>query len=248
MKNSLLSVFMLGVLACGSTDDSAPVVGPKRTLVTGALVVGSAVNLVPDPGFALTQQPGSYGGFYGSTGADSAELVIVPVRDSRSPAGLRGSVALVTAAGATDEAGAGITLLATVTGGAGPFHAEVWISKSMLSGTPAAFDASDFNAAIFDQRGGAMSMTAVVADARVVDGRTWIPTRVDFAGGLTDGGYFSVGIPTSGGTWHVAAPSLVAQPLVDGLPPRALRWDTALRAQTAVEKNAVAKLRARRPR
>ena len=243
MKSSIVSGIMIATFAwgCGSSDDAPAATSPKkRTMVTGSLVVGTVVNLVPDPGFALAADSSSYGGFYGYTGADSKVLDIVPVRDSRSPAGLRGSVAVVTSPGATDTTGTGISLISAVTGGTGPFHAEVWLSKSTLAGTPTSFEPNEITVAMLDQQNGAVNLNAVDTDIQLEGDRKWVPMRADFADGFATGGYLSLTIPTSGGTWHIAAPSLVAQPLVDGVPTRALRWPT-VRAQTPPEKSAIVK-------
>ena len=246
MKWIVVGLLLGAVGGCGTSDEATAASRPKRTMVSGSLVLGTAVNLVSDPGFALVSTPGSYGGFYGSAGSTFTPLTIVTARDSRSPAGLRGAVALLTAPGATDAAGVGISFLGTVTGGTGPFHAEVWVSKSTLAGAPTTFDASEVHASVLYQQGGALDLDAVVADIRMVGARKWLPLRADFADGFAQGGYLSIAIPTSGGTWQVAAPSLVAQPLVDGVPTRALPW-TATRPQTAAEEKTIIDLRARRP-
>ena len=245
MNAPVLVALLLGSVLCGcSADDPAPA-GPKRTLVTGNLLVGTPVNLVQDPGFSLLDPNGGSGGFYAYSGLSSTPLTITSLRDSRSPAGLRGSVAVLTAPNATDDNSESIELITWMTGGPGAFHAEVWVSRSTLAGTPASFEASRITAAVIDQTGNAARLVAVEADARSsVDGRRWLPFRADLSGGFDTGGYFSITFGTDGGSWLVAAPSVVAQPLADALGTRSL----ATRPQTALEQSAVAKMRALRRR
>jgi hypothetical protein len=145
-------------------------------------------------------------------------------------------------------------LLTSFQGGAGPFHAKVWVSKSNLAGAPVALtiDAKGMRASITDETpdGEAFDLTPVEGATRVAGGRTWTLLRAEITKPLAYGGFFVLHTGTGGGQFHVAAPEIVAQPLVDGL--AATRSTSSplvvrARAKTSTEKSAILRYKSKLP-
>jgi hypothetical protein len=272
MKLSLIAALSLSMLAgCGNNDDAlaprpAPVPEPaseappavpaKRTIVTGNALPTSPVNLIADPGFGLADQQGGFGSFLAFDEATFVPLELATMVDSRSPAGFGGAVALVRPDGATSKRSEPVLLLTSFQGGAGPFHAKVWVSKSDLSGAPAelGIDAKGIRASITDGTpdGEAFDLTPIDEATRTIGGRTWTLLRGEITKPLTYGGFFVVRTGTGGGQFHIAAPEIVAQPLVDGLTAtRSLsRVSVGLRARTmsSSERAAILRYKSKPPR
>jgi hypothetical protein len=272
MKLSLIAVSSLSLLvACGTNDDAdklnrapaatpaavpaeAPPAAPQpRKMITSNALPTSPVNLIADPGFGLAGQQGGFGSFLAFDEATYAQLDLVPVFDSRSPAGFAGAVAIVKPDGATDKESAPVLLLTSFQGGAGPFHAQVWVSKSNVAGAPLdlSIDTKGLRASITDQTpdGEAFDMTLVDGATRVAGGRTWKLLRADITKPLTYGGFFLVHTGTGGGHFLIAAPEVTAQPLVDGLAStRSSSTTWRSRAKTASERNGILRYTSKPPR
>lgn len=274
MKLSLIAVGVasLSLLAvgCGTTDDGlskpqppaavepgptepAPGAPAPRKIVEGRALPTSTVNLIADPGFALVGQQAGFGSFLAFEEDSFSPLELATTVDSRSPAGFGGSVALVRPDGATNKTSAPILLLTSFQGGKGPFHAKVWVSRSSLSGKPStlSIDGRGIVASIADETpdGDAVDLTPVEGSTRTVGGRTWTLLRAEITKPLAYGGFFIVHTGTGGGQFHVAAPEIVAQPLVDGLmKTHSLAPRLRARAITSSERAAILAYKSKLPR
>jgi hypothetical protein len=271
MKLSLVAVTSLALLAaCGTSEDTdirnrapsspptatpaeaTPVAPPPRKMITGNALPTSPVNLIADPGFGLAGQQGGFGSFLAFDEASFAQLDLATHLDSRSPAGFAGSVAVVKPDGATDKQSAPVLLLTSFQGGAGPFHAQVWVSKSTVAGAPAelSIDAKGLTASITDETpdGEAFDMKPIEGATRIAGGRTWTLLRADITKPLTYGGFFVVHTGTGGGHFQIAAPEVIAQPLVDGLASTRSSSSTWRgRAKTATERSAILRYKSKPP-
>ncbi len=271
MKLSLVAAsFALLAAACGTSDsDSLPNVpkpadttpattataAPKRTLVDGAQLPTSPVNLLVDPGFGLvgSPQPG-FGAFLAFLESDFSTVTLGATLDSRSPAGFGGAVGLVKPDGATDKSSNPVLVLTTFPGGDGPFHGKVWVSKSAVDGKPVTFgtDAKSIRVSLTDSSpdGDAFDMKPVDGSTKNVGGRTWVLLAVDVAKALPYGGYFVVHTGGGGGQWHLASPEVVAQPLVDALSTKSMSMSipAQARSKTQVERTAIQKYQSMKPR
>ena len=242
-----------------ATDDTAPPAAPeapakRRTLVTGSALPTSPVNLIADPGFYLLgyeQGFGSFLTFYND--GDFAE--VTSSADSRSPAGFGGRVANLKDAFATDTKSRAMTMLASFAGGPGPFRAQVWVSKSDAKGTPVAAPTSKSALQISIAGGSpgasqAYDLTVDPAATRTAGDRTWLLYRADIAEPIKHGGFFMIETGEEGGQWQIAAPELVATPLLAGLATRDLstRWQARSRALTRRERDAARRYAAIPPR
>lgn len=232
--------------------EPAPAAPPRRTMVQGNALPTSPVNLIADPGFGLAGQQAGFGSFLAFDEESFSQLELASTVDSRSPAGFGGSVALVRPEGGTSKKSAPVMLLTSFQGGSGPFHAKVWVSRSDLSGKPAplGIDKKGILASITDGTpdGEAFDLVAVEGASRVAGGRTWTLLRADITKPLAYGGFFVVHTGTGGGQFHIAAPEIVAQPLVDGLAStRSLSAAVRARALTPNERTAIARYKARPP-
>ncbi|MDB4938136.1 MAG: hypothetical protein JWP87_5108 [Labilithrix sp.] len=272
MKLSLVAVSIASLsalsVACGNDDDGKlrrppapadlataqppPAAPPPRTMVTGNALPTSPVNLIADPGFGLVGA-GQQAGFGSFLAFDDSftQLTLTTTVESRSPAGFGGAVAHVLADGATDRASTPIMVLTSFQGGAGPFHAKVWVSRSTVAGAPATLTigAKGMRASITDETpdGEAFDLTPVESATRVSGGRTWTLLRAEITKGLGYGGFFVVHTGTGGGQFLIAAPEIVAQPLVDGLvsthsTPAFVRT----RSKTDAERTAILRYRSQR--
>lgn len=272
MKLSLvLTTLSLAALAgCSTTDDEpslrraptaepAPTAPPAtpapRKLVEGNALPTSPVNLIADPGFALAGEGASYGSFFAVTEGDYAQLELVTMADSRSPAGFGGSVAMVRPEGATNSASDPVLLLTAFQGGTGPFRAQVWLSQSDVAGNPkdVTVDPKGVRATVTDETpdGEAYDLAIVESATRKVGARTWVLLRAELPKPLTYGGFFIVRTGTGGGQFWVAAPEVVAQPLVDGITATKSLGTTAKaiapRVKTQAERGAITKYKSRPP-
>lgn len=193
---------------------------PVRTMVQGTQLGTSPVNLLVDPGFALVEGGAGYGSFLALYDGSFESFGLTTSIDSRSPAGFGGAVAV--AKGMTDKSSLPVLLLTSVLGGTGPFRAQVWVSKSDVKGNPVEIDLDEkkgVSAAVTDETpdGKAYKLVAVPDMARTAGGRTWTLLRVTIPTPLAYGAYFVIRTGTGGGSYHFAAPEVVAQPLVDGM-------------------------------
>lgn len=274
MKLSLVALtltsFSLLATACGTNEESdalnrmppaaeappaepAPAAPAKRAIVQGKALPTSPVNLLADPGFALAGQQAGFGSFLAFDEETFSQLELATTVDSRSPAGFGGSVALVRPDGGTNKKSTPVLLLTSFQGGTGPFHAKVWVSRSDLSGKPVdlTIDAKGIVASINDGTpdGEAFDLVAVEGSARVAGGRTWTLLRADVTKPLAYGGFFVVHTGTGGGQFHVAAPEIVAQPLVDGLTAstRSLSASQRARSLSSAEHRAILRYRSKPP-
>lgn len=272
MKLSLIAVASLALLAaaCGSTEEEpgrpappssegAPVeepnAPPPRQLVTGRQLSTSPVNLLTDPGFALVDQQTGFGSFLAFYDGTFQPFQLATKMDSQSPAGFGGAVAIVKAAGATDKKSDGVMLLTSFLGGAGPFHARLWVSKSDVKGKPVDLptDGSAVTASIADgdpDRGESFDLAPVSGSARTVGGRTWVLYAVDVAKPLAHGGFFLVRTGEKGGQIHLAAPEVTTDQIAVGQPVLAgpLRFAAKGRPKRASERAAIIKYRSIPPR
>jgi hypothetical protein len=229
-----------------------PAPAPKRTLVTGDQLPTSPVNLLIDPGFGLVGEQAGFGAFLAFLDETFEPVDLTTRFDSRSPARFGGSVGVIMAAGATDKKSDAVIVITTFPGGAGPYHASVWVSKSTISGKPTAFtpDAKSIQASVTDGTldGTAYDLAPAPEAPRVAGDRTWIELRAEVDAPLVYGGYFVLRTGEGGGKWLVAAPEVVAQPLVDALGTRSRAARAAVgRPRTPSESKAVAKYRSIEP-
>ena len=226
---------------------------PPRRLISGSALPTSPINLIADPGFGLVGQQAAFGSFLALDEESMSPLDLATTLDSRSPAGFGGAVALVKPEGATNTKSAAIMLLTSFPGGPGPFHAEVWVSKSDLAGKPEelSIDAFGIRASITDGTpdGEAFGLLAVDGASRIAGGRTWTLLRTDVVKPLVYGGYFVVHTGTGGGQFHVAAPVVVPQPLVDGLAATRSLSPSSIRSRpkTATERSAILRYKSKLP-
>ncbi|MBS2014534.1 MAG: hypothetical protein JST00_16730 [Deltaproteobacteria bacterium] len=267
---SLLSLAALSV-GCSTTDEEpsirrAPTAEPEptppaptatpRKLVEGNALPTSPVNLIADPGFGLVGQETGYGSFLAITESDFSQIELVTKVDSRSPAGFGGSVASVRPDGATATASEPVLVLTSFQGGAGPFRAQVWVSQSTLGGAPkdVTIDPKGIRATVTDETpdGEAFDLAVVESATRKVGDRTWVLLRGEVNKALTYGGFFVVRTGSGGGQFEIAAPEIVAQPLVDGLASTKSLGTTARslapRVKTQAERSAITKYKSRVPR
>jgi hypothetical protein len=271
MKLSLVAVTVtslsLLVTACGTNEEGdalrrpapaaeqppvATETAPPRTIVVGNALPTSPVNLIADPGFGLAGQQAGFGSFLAFDEDSFAQLELATTVDSRSPAGFGGAVALVRPDGATNKQSLPVLLLTSFPGGAGPFHAKVWVSRSTLAGKPAelTIDERGVVASITDGTpdGEAFDLTPVDGGSRTAGGRTWTLLRADITKPLTYGGFFIVHTGTGGGQFHIAAPEIVAEPLVAGLASnRSLPASARARAVSASERAVILRYKSRPP-
>lgn len=276
MKLSLiaLTVASLSLLsaACSTTDENdrprsmpgpsepepqaPPASPPPRTIVQGNALPTSPVNLIADPGFGLAGQQAGFGSFLAFDEESFAQLELATALDGRSPAGFGGSVGLVRPEGGTNKESAPVLLLTSFQGGDGPFHAKVWVSRSTLSGKPTdlSIDKKGIVASITDGTpdGKAFDLVPVEGGGRVAGGRTWTLLRAEITAPLAYGGFFVVHTGTGGGQFHIAAPEIVAQPLVDGMASTRSLTTAAraarARALTSSERSAIVRYKSKVPR
>lgn len=229
--------------------DPAPVTTAPRTLVSGKAPTG-ATNLLLDPSFALTDSPGS-GGFLPVYEAQGSLAAIDTEFDSRSPAGIGNAIGKIAPTGGTDTKSKAVLLLASFAGGPGPFTAQVWVSKTTVSGDPISnisLGNTGISASITtDPNAQSDVVDLTKADQRVSGGRTWILLRGQVTTDLSRGGFFFVRTGTDGGHYLVASPSLVADPLAAGTENRAL-VTTSVRPLRAEERRAIQRYKAIPPR
>jgi hypothetical protein len=272
MKLSLILVASIAAfaVACGTSDEGnqgnqpAPTGEPPaeqppngaagRQLVEGKQLPTSAVNLIADPGFGLAGQQGGYGSFLAFYEGGYDQFELETAIDSRSPAAFGGAVALVRPAGATDKKSEPVVLLTSFLGGAGPFHAQIWISKSDVKGTPVDLptDGSAVKISIADgdpDLGESFDLKPVEGANRTAGGRTWVLYKADIAKPLTSGGFFMIRTGEKGGHIHIAAPEVTSDGLVVGQAVmRSSTTLTAARTKAPFERAAIKKYRAIPPR
>jgi hypothetical protein len=235
--------------AASATATAPPGPPQKRTLVEGRQLPSSPVNLLLDPGFALVGTSPGYGLWLDERFEQTGLSV---TSDSRSPAGFGGGVAVFQADGATNTESIELVFVAPFPGGEGPFHAEVWVSRSDVSGKPVSFtpDKKSILVSLTDGSlvGEAIDLKPIDGTTHTIGGRTWVLLGVD-AKSLTYGGYMIIKTGTKGGRWHLAAPQVVAQPLVQGLPTQSLDLSkTVTRPITAKERQTIDAYRRLQPK
>ncbi|MBX3187933.1 MAG: hypothetical protein KF819_13000 [Labilithrix sp.] len=266
MKLSLIAALALSLLtaACGEelapprqdpaplpSAEPAPAPAPRK-LVEGNALPTAPTNLLADPGFALAGREAGYGSFLAFYDETFEQVELETTFDSRSPAGFGGNVALVKPTGATNKTSSPVMLLASFQGGAGPFRAQVWISKSEVAGAPADVTNDDkgITATITEESpdGEAYDLRPVDGSARVAGGRTWVLLRAEVQKPLAYGGFIVIRTGSGGGHFHIAAPEVVAQPLVDAHAIRSSKLLAAARAKTSAERGAITRYKQQRPR
>lgn len=268
---SSLALTSIALAGCSTTDDdpvarraptaepaptTPPATSTPRKLVEGNALPTSPVNLIADPGFGLVGQEAGYGSFLALTEGDYSQLEMTSMVDSRSPAGFGGAVALVKPEGATNTASDPVLVLTAFQGGTGPFRAQVWLSQSDVAGNPkeVTVDPKGVRATVTDETpdGEAFDLAIVDSATRKVGNRTWVLLRAEITKPLTYGGFFVVRTGTGGGEYRIAAPEIVAQPLVDGITAtkslNASAKSLAPRVKTQAERTAITKYKSRPPR
>lgn len=273
MKLSLIAAAAIAslALACGTTDDGnvprlppspdstatsepspAP---PPRQLTSGRQLATSPVNLLTDPGFGLAGQQVGFGSFLAFYDGSFEQFELDTTLDSRSPAGFGGAVAIIKPAGATDKKSDSVLVLTSFLGGQGPFHAQVWASKSDVKGNPVDLptDGSAVKASIADgdpDTGETFDLKPVEGSAKTVGGRTWVLLKADIAKPLAHGGFFIVRTGSKGGQIHIAAPEVTTDQIVVGqaVMSRGARLAVSGRPKSASERVAIEKYRAIPPR
>jgi hypothetical protein len=272
MKLSLIFVSSIAALAigCGTSDEPAPNQppvteqppaeqppqnAPGRQLIEGKQLPTSPVNLIADPGFGLAAEQGGYGSFMAFYEGGYEQLELATTLDSRSPAGFGGAVGIVRPVGATDKKSEAVVLLTSFLGGAGPFHAQLWVSKSDVKGNPVDLptDGSAIKVSIADgdpDVGETFDLVAVEGANRVVGGRTWVLYKADVTKPLASGGFFMIRTGEKGGHIQIAAPEVTSDQLVVGQP--VLRTSSAFsataRTKTSLERAVIKKYRSVPPR
>ena len=223
--------FAMVLAACGGDDapgtlpqPSATVAVPapppsvapaKRTLVDGKLVSTPTQNLLLDPGFSLTEQgqqgAGTFLAFYESGG----QLEVKTRVDSTSPSGFGGGVATLKDPKATDVKSRSIQLIASFTGGKGPFVAKVWVSSIDAGGAPRPFpeDQGGFEAVLVDaKQSNAGNLKIDPEQTKIVGSRTWVLYTGQLKKDLVGGGLMVVTTGNKGGGFELSAPEIVATP------------------------------------
>lgn len=274
MKLSLVfaaSLAAIGVVGCGTFDENAsnkeppkadqppaeqpPQNAPGRQLIEGKQLPTSPVNLIADPGFGLAGEGGGYGSFlaFYEGGYDQFELETTV--DSRSPAGFGGAVGLVRPAGATDKKSEPVVLLTSFLGGAGPFRAQLWVSKSDVKSNAIdlPLDGSAVKVSVADgdpDAGESYDLSPVEGANRTIGGRTWVLYKADITKPLSNGGFFMVRTGEKGGHVHLAAPEVTTDQLVVGQAVMRSKatFAAAGRVKTPVERAAMKKYRALPPK
>jgi hypothetical protein len=273
MKLSLIFASSLVCLAafatgCGTSDENnqnntpttteqppaeqPPANASGRQLIDGKQLPTSAVNLLADPGFAAQQ--GGYGAFLAFYDGSYEQLELETTIDSRSPSGFGGAVALIRPAGATDTKSEPVILLTSFLGGAGPFHAQIWVSKSDIKGAPVEVptDGSAVKVSVADgdpDAGESFDLKPVDGASRTVAGRTWLLYKADITKPLANGGFFVIRTGAKGGHIHLAAPEVTSDQVAVGQAVmRASAFSVTARTKTAAEKAAIKKYRAIPPR
>ena len=239
MKLSLISAAAAAVLAtltvgCGTSDakdeggpkpaDTPPPPtdgAPVRQLIDGKALSTTPVNLLPDPGFSLVGREQGYGAFLAFYDGGSRRFELAAALDSRSPAGFGGAVAIVRPDRATDTKSQSVILLTSFLGGNGPFHAEMWASKSNVKGKPVDIptDGSAVTVSVMDgspEANDAFDLEVDPSATRTIDGRTWVLFRGDIAKPLVNGAFFVVRTGTKGGHIHLAAPEVTSDEIAVG--------------------------------
>lgn len=229
-----------------------PPSAPGRQLIEGKQLPTSPVNLIADPGFGLASQEGGYGSFLAFYEGGYDQFELETAIDSRSPAGFGGAVALVRPAGATDKKSEPVVLLTSFLGGAGPFHAQIWISKSDVKGTPVDLPTDAVKISIADgdpDLGESFDLKPVDGANRTIGSRTWVLYKADIAKPLSSGGFFMIRTGEKGGHIRIAAPEVTSDGLVVGQ--AVMRSSTAAsvaRTKAPFERAAIKKYRSVPPR
>lgn len=232
---------------------SAPAPGPSpRGLVDLNALPTSPVNLLLDPGFGLVGEQASYGSFLAFNDGTYRSFDLKVTFDSRSPAGFGGAVARIEPPGATDTRSNAVTILTSVPGGAGPFRAQIWVSKTTVKGEPAAIALGEdgITASLADgtPNGKAYDLEPVADATRTSGAHTWTLLRATIDKALPYGAFFLVHTGNGGGFFRIAAPEIVAQPLVAAVPTRGFGRAVTARAMTATERAVIERYRAIPPR
>ncbi len=270
MKLSLIAAASLAALlvGCGNSEEAkndppvetpptaepAPT-APPRQLVDGKVLPTSPVNLITDPAFTLIDQQAGYGSFLAFYEGGFRRFEMQKEFDSRSPVGFAGSIAVIKPDAATDKSSDPVILLASFLGGAGPFHAQVWASKSNAAGEPVDFptDGSALTASVMDgdpDRGEAFDLKPVDNAVKKAGARTWVLLRADVTKPLSKGGFFVVRTGTKGGHVQLAGPEVTTEQIKVGqaVMGRVSSYVSAPRALTQSERTAIVKYRSLPPR
>lgn len=226
-----------------------------RTLVDRGTYSTSPTNLLLDPGFSFGAGEGGAGAFLAFYEANFASYEFDTTIDSRSPAGFGSAVANIKPANATDTSSRAVLMLSSFLGGEGPFTVRIWASKSDAAGNPVDLvtgeDGITVSVAEDDPTGAAYELQPVPSASRVSGGRTWTLLELRLPKALPYGGFFLVRTGRGGGQHLVAAPEVLADPLVAALGTRSLEAPNATlvsRAVTSAERSAIVRYRSLPPR
>lgn len=224
----------------------------RRKMVDGSLLPTPTSNLIIDPGFAVAGSETGSGSFFAFYDDGSfTRLDVNTALDSRSPAHFAGAVATLKPNGATDTKSDPVRMLGFFLGGAGPFDAQVWVSRTTVSGKPAAVptDTKSVRVSLADGNpdGQAFDLAADDAATRRDGDRTWLLFKGTVDGPITKGGFFLISVGSSGGYHQFAAPQVVPRALAS-TSPLAFTRGLAARTKTASESAAIRFYASRRPR
>ncbi len=207
-----------------------PASTPPRTLVVGSLRPGAPENLLLDPGFygAERGEQGA-GGFLAYFAKSFVRTTPSAVPDSASPAGHGGNMLALTDPNATATAARAIEVVFRFTGGKGPFTAEVWMAARDPEGAARSWGPPGPTASLLaPAQGQTIDLAPDPAPPRAANGRLWTRFTGTFATDIVGAGLFVVNTGTEPGTVYLAAPQVLAVPLVSTLGatrPRSLRPD-----------------------
>lgn len=240
-------------VGCGSSSEpeqpaQAPVIAPPetvtpkavRTIVHRPLLAGSAQNLLLDIAF---REPG-WGHFTTIFDTGYSQVAVASKTLSLSAASVSAPVGIFKDPAATDDKSKGMVSVASFVGGAGPFTARVWISRSTVAGAPAELldDASEFRASITTggiPEGKAYDLTR--KDEKVVGNRTWVLFEARVEATLPSTAFFNLKFGRRGGAYMVQAPEVIALNLLPpGDTPMAMKVSVPARTVTFEESAAVA--------
>jgi hypothetical protein len=244
--------------ATASATGTSTTAAVTRKLVAGPLLPSSPGNLLLDPSFGLlSSQDAAYGTFQGTYSDDGSQFIPQTTLDSRSPAGFSGNVAVLLTAMATDTKSRNFTLLTSVLGGTGSYHASIWVSKSNVAGQPIDFSPADKQISVelttdvdSGPAGASAKVYPLVADPTpqvASNGRSWTHYQVDVTDPLPNGAFMLIGVGNKGGAFQLAAPEVTSSALEKQLSNMSL-VKTQSRAMTDEERAAIRRYKATPPK
>ncbi len=199
-----IALVVLALTAC-KPDTAQP-----RTLVIRPL--GSPQNLILDP-FIGGELKTGWGHF--RAGYDTGDSVAMQ-RTFLSASPVGGGVSIeVLPAGGVPAGASSMTVAAPFVGGAGTFHAAVWLSATDTNGAPLAFDSVVSAVAVAITTPDSTSSTSLTASApEFLGGREWVSfaTSSD-APTLPSGGWMTITLSRLDVLWMMAAPEVTSSAL-----------------------------------